>query len=108
MFMSCHIHQSFGHIYRPRREENIPSCISAGKVGSKQVKSIPINVIEDEKPIIVWFFQPQLCHREFCALLPEVAIGMADETEDFGESLVYVFDTVGGYPEDVQLSAAIE
>jgi hypothetical protein len=57
--MSCHFHQSVRYVCRLGREEDVPSHIHERKTRRKEVNSAPVNVIEDEEPTVVCFFQPE-------------------------------------------------
>jgi hypothetical protein len=62
MLMSSGGYQSFGYVYRSCREEDIPSYVLLRQMGAKETKSVSVNTVEHQEPIIaviaVWFFQP--------------------------------------------------
>jgi hypothetical protein len=51
-------------------------------MGSKEVESALVDIIEHEKPIIMRIFQPQSRRREFCVMFWLVTIRMTDEIEN--------------------------
>ena len=82
------------------REQDVAPAILAWQVFSKKVDRLALDIVKDEKPVSrIEFLQPASSADELGNLGRMRAIGMANEVEQLGETLIEFLDCGSRHPE---------